>query len=59
MPSIDGHPLPIAELTGSKPTELIDLSGKSPGIGDASVIIIAACIKDNTALKELKCARQP
>ena len=57
MPSIDGHPLPLDELKGTKPTESIDLSGKR--IGVASGIIIAACIKDNAVLKQLKCAPQP
>ena len=52
VPSIDGHPLPLDELKGTKPTESIDLSGKR--IGVASGIIIAACIKDNPVLKQLK-----
>ena len=50
--SVDGHPLPIDELKGSKPSEKIDLSGK--GLGVASAIIIASCIKDNGSLKELR-----
>ena len=52
--SIDGHPLRIDELKGTKPTEKIDFSNK--GLGVASAIIIASCIKDNESLKELKCA---
>ena len=51
---MDGHPLQIDELKGTKPTEKIDLSRK--GLGVASVIIIASCIKGNGVLKELKCA---
>ena len=52
--SVDGYALQIDELKGTKPTERIDLSGK--GIGYASAIIIASCIKENGVLKELKCA---
>ena len=55
--SVDGDALPIDELTGTKPTEKIDLSGK--GLGIASAIIIASCIKGNGVLKELKCAVAP
>ena len=54
MRSVDGHPLPIDELKGTKPVEAIDLSRK--GLEVASGIIIAACIKGNTILKELKYA---
>ena len=50
--SVDGHPLPIDELNGTKPTEKIDLSNKSLGV--ASAIIIASCIKDNGSLKKLR-----
>ena len=50
--SVDGHALQIDELKGTKPTEKIDLSGK--GLGVASAIIIASCIKENRVLKELK-----
>ena len=52
--SVDGHALPIDELTGTKPTEKIDLSSK--GLGVASAIIIASCIKENCVLKALKYA---
>ena len=52
--SVDGHALQIDELKGTKPTEKIDLSRK--GLGVTSAIIIAACIKENGVLKELKCA---
>ena len=52
--SVDGHALQIDELKGTEPTERIDLSGK--GLGVASAIIIASCIKENGVLKELKCA---
>ena len=54
MCSVDGHPLLIDELKGIKPVEAIDLSDKRLGV--ASGIIIAACIKDNPVLKELKYA---
>ena len=57
--SVDGHALPIDELKGTKPTEKLDLSGKKLEpwrLGVASGIIIAACIKENDVLKELKCA---
>ena len=57
MRSIDGHPLPIDELKGTKPIEAIDLSNK--GLRVASGIIIAACIKENPVLKELKYATCP
>ena len=57
MRSIDGHPLPIDELKGWKPVESIDLSGK--GLKVASSIIIGTCIKENSVLKELKCAARP
>ena len=57
MPSVDGHALPIDELKGTKPVESIDLSGKYLKV--ASGIIIAACIKENAVLKELKCAARP
>ena len=59
MRSVDGHALPIDELKGTKPVESIDLSGKKGKIGVASAIIIAACIKENAVLKELKCAARP
>ena len=49
--------LQIDELKGTKPTEKIDLSRK--GLGVASAIIIASCIKGNSVLKELKCAAVP
>ena len=55
--SVDGHALQIDELKGTKPTEKIDLSSK--GLGVASAIIIASCIKENGVLKELKCAARP
>ena len=55
--SIDGHALQIDELTGTKPVQKIDLSDK--GLGVASAIIIASCIKGNGVLKELKCAIAP
>ena len=45
--------MPIDELTGTKPTEKIDLSDKRLGV--ASAIIIASCIKGNVSLKELRC----
>ena len=54
---MDGHPLPIDELKGTKPTEKIDLSKKTLGV--ASAIIIASCIKGNGVLKELKCDATP
>ncbi len=54
---MDGHPLPIDELKGSKAVEVIDLSGK--GLGVASAVIIAACIGGNASLKRLKCAYLP
>ena len=57
MRSVDGHPLPIDELKGTKPVEEIDLSYK--GLGVASSIIIVACIKENPVVKELKCAVRP
>ena len=57
MRSVDGHALPIDELKGTKPVESIDLSGKKLGV--ASGIIIAACIKVNAVLKELKCDARP
>ena len=56
MHSLDGHALPIDELKGTKPVESIDLSGKKSRNGAASGFIIAACIKENAVLKELKCA---
>ena len=46
--------MPIDELTGTKPVESIDLSGKVLAV--ASVIIVAVCIKENPVLKKLKCA---
>jgi hypothetical protein len=49
--SVDGYALQIDELKGTKPTEKIDLSGN--GLGVASAIIIASCIKENGVLKEL------
>ena len=57
MRSVDGHALPIDELKGTKPVESIHLHGKRLGV--ASGFIIAACIKDNVVLKELKCAARP
>ena len=57
MRSVDGYALPIDELTGTKPVEAIDLSRKDLGV--ASGIFIAACIKENAVLKELKCAARP
>ena len=55
--SVDGHALQIDALKGTTPTEKIDLSRK--GLGVASAIIIASCIKGNGVLKELKCAIAP
>ena len=52
--SVDGYALPIDELKGTKPVESIDFSNK--GLEVTSAIIIAACIKENAVLKELKCA---
>ena len=63
--SVDGIALPIDELKGTKPTEIIDLSCKDTSLfgakklGVASCFIIAACIKENAVLKELKCAARP
>ena len=57
MRSLDGHALPIDELKGTKPVESIDLSNKRLNV--PSGIIIAACIKENAVLKELKCAARP
>ena len=57
MRSVHGNTLPIDELKGTKPVESIDLSKK--GLGVAECIIIAACIKENAVLKELKCAARP
>ena len=54
---VDGHALPIGKLKGTKPVESIDLSDKK--LGSLSGIIIGACIKENTVLKELKCAARP
>ncbi len=54
---MDGHALQIDELKGTKPTKKINLSHK--GLGVASAIIIASCIKENGVLKELKCAAAP
>ena len=51
MHSVDGHALPIDELKGTKPVESIDLSGYSR---IRVAVIIAACIKENPVLKELK-----
>ena len=56
------HALPVDELKGTKPVESIDLSGKAyaalsgKGVGVASAVIIAACIKENAVLKELNLA---
>ena len=50
--SVDGHPLPVDELRGTKPTEAIDLSGKELQVG--SGIIIVSCIAGNEHLKSLK-----
>ena len=55
MHSVDGHPLPIDELRGTKAVDAIDLSRKQLGV--ASAIIIAGCIADNRSLKSLKCVR--
>ena len=55
--SVDGHVLQLDELKGTTPTEKIDLSCKNLGV--ASAIIIASCIKENSVLKELKCAACP
>jgi len=52
--SVDGHALQIDRLKGTKPTKGIDLSQKKLDV--ASAIIIASCIKENSVLKELKCA---
>ena len=56
--SIEGHPLPIDELKGTKPTEKIDFSNIII-LGVASAIIIASCIQGNGSLKELMCAAFP
>jgi len=54
---VDAHALQIDELTGTKPTKKINLSHK--GLGVASAIIIASCIKGNDVLEALKCAAAP
>ena len=59
MCSVYGHALPIDKLKGTKPVVSIDLSGKKDKIGVASGIIIGTCIKENSVLKELKCAARP
>jgi len=64
MCSVDGHALPIDELKGTKPVESIATGHggswrSGEGLRVASVFIIAACIKDNPVLKELKCAARP
>ena len=51
---VDGHPLPIDELKGTKPIEKIDLSDKR--LTSNSAIIIGGCIKGNVSLKKLMCA---
>jgi len=51
---VDQHTLQIDDLTGTKPTEKIDLCWKPLGV--ASAIIIASCIKGNGVLKELNLA---
>jgi len=48
---VDGYALQIDELRGTKPAEKINLSDKRLGV--ASAVIIAACIKENSVLKEL------
>ena len=55
--SVDRHALQVDELKGTKPTEKIDLWDQ--GLGVASTIIIASCIKENRVLKELECAAAP
>ena len=55
--SVDGYMLHIDELKGTRPVESIDISRR--GLGVASAIIIARCIKKNTVLKKLKCALRP
>ena len=50
--SVDGHPLAIDELRGTKPVESIDLSQKKLGV--ASAVTIASCISGNEHLGELK-----
>jgi len=52
--NVDGHPLPIDKLRGTKPTESIDLSSK--GLQVASGMIIASCITGNEHLKSLNVA---
>ena len=59
MRSVDGYALPIDELKGTKPVESIDLSRKYKRLGAGSGVIIAACIKENAVLRELKCAAHP
>ena len=39
------------------PICVVEVAGK--GLGVASAIIIASCIKENGVLKELKCAARP
>ena len=56
MRSVDGHMLPIDEVKGIKPVESINLTGKKRKIGVAPAVIIAACIRENAVLKELKYA---
>ena len=52
--SVDGHALQLDKLKGTKPTQYINLSSERLGV--ASAFIIASCIKENSVLKELKCA---
>ena len=49
--SVDGFPLPIAQLKGRAPVASLDLSGKELGV--ASAIIIGTCLTQNAALTRL------
>ena len=50
--NLDGYALPIKKLKGIEPVESLDLSEK--GLGDASAIVIASLIHDNTSITEVR-----
>ena len=49
---MDGFALPVKELKGTDPVEMLDLSGKNLGV--ASAVVIASLIGVNGALTKME-----
>ena len=53
---MDGSSLPVLQLNGVEPVESIDVHVAGKPHGPVSAAVIAACVRVNRALVELRCA---